>query len=128
MTDAIATTEAFLAEWAKGRDAIRQAVRDYFTPTTTWENVGMSLTTGPDEALAALDGFEANLGMVAMTVDIHSIVALGDKVLTERVDHILTADGSVAASIRIMGIIETSGGKITAWRDYFDTAGLLGGG
>jgi limonene-1,2-epoxide hydrolase len=88
----------------------------------------MSLTTGVDEALAALDGFEANLGMVAMTVDMHSIVALGDKVLTERVDHILTADGSVAASIRIMGIIETSGGKITAWRDYFDTAGLLGGG
>jgi len=39
----------------------------------------------------------------------------------------LGVDGNPAMSIRLMGTFEVAGGKITAWRDYFDTAGLAAG-
>jgi limonene-1,2-epoxide hydrolase len=30
-------------------------------------------------------------------------------------------------SVAVMGIFEVADGKVTGWRDYFDTAGLAGG-
>jgi limonene-1,2-epoxide hydrolase len=88
----------------------------------------MMTTTGPEEAIGLMGGFEAQLGCVTMVVDNLAIAAQGNKVLTERVDHLLKADGSEAMAARVMGIFEVENGKITAWRDYFDTAGMAGGG
>lgn len=121
------TVTAFLDAW-EGPGGIAQAIRDYFTPETVWENVGMSKTTGPDEAMGVLAGFGESADKVAMTVDNLAVAPIGGKVLTERVDHVLGPDGKPAMSIRVMGTFETEGGKITAWRDYFDTAGFGGGG
>jgi len=121
------TVEAFLAAW-DGPGGIAQAIRDYFTPETVWENVGMGETTGPDEAMGVLSAMGGDAAQVDMRVDNLAVAPIGGKVLTERVDHILGPDGQPAMSIRVMGIFETEGGKITAWRDYFDTAGFGGGG
>ena len=49
----------------------------------------------------------------------------GNKVLTERIDHLRNADGDAVMSLAVMGIFEVQGDKITGWRDYFDTAGNL---
>jgi limonene-1,2-epoxide hydrolase len=122
------TVEAFLGACAASKEAMADAFRSYFTPDTIWENVGMMTTTGPEEALAIMDQFEAQLGCVTMVVDNLAIAAQGNKVLTERVDHLLKADGSEAMAARVMGIFEVENGKITAWRDYFDTAGMAAGG
>jgi limonene-1,2-epoxide hydrolase len=62
-----------------------------------------------------------------MRVDNLAVAPIGGKVLTERVDHIIGPDGKPTMSIRVMGIFETQDGKITAWRDYFDTKGFDGG-
>jgi len=121
------TVIAFLDAW-EGQGGIAQAFRDYFTPDTMWENIGMSNTTGPDEAMAVLAGFGESADKVSMRVDNLAVAQIGGKVLTERVDHILDADGKPAMSIPVMGIFETQDGKITAWRDYFDTAGFAGAG
>jgi limonene-1,2-epoxide hydrolase len=51
-----------------------------------------------------------------------TIAADGNKVLTERVDTMVGADGKDMMGIRLMGIFEVEGDKIAAWRDYFDTA------
>jgi len=40
----------------------------------------------------------------------------------------ISADGKDVMGIRLMGIFEVEGGKITAWRDYFDTAAMNAGG
>ncbi len=122
------TVEAFLKACAISKEGMAQAFHDYFTPATIWENVGMMTTTGPEEALALMAQFEAQLGCVTMVVDNLAIAAQGKKVLTERVDHLLKADGSEAMAARVMGIFEVENGKITAWRDYFDTAGMAAGG
>jgi limonene-1,2-epoxide hydrolase len=44
-------------------------------------------------------------------------------VLTERVDHV-DFDGK-RVDARVMGVFETVGDKIVAWRDYFDLGGRV---
>jgi limonene-1,2-epoxide hydrolase len=122
------TVEAFLAACATSKEGMAKAFHDYFTPDAIWENVGLMTTKGPEEAIALMAQFESQLGCVTMVVDNLAIAAQGNKVLTERVDHLLKADGSEAMAARVMGIFEVENGKITAWRDYFDTAGMMGGG
>ena len=53
-----------------------------------------------------------------------AVAETGGKVLTERLDHVLGPDGQPAVTIPVMGIFEVEGGRITSWRDYFDTAGF----
>lgn len=113
-----------LARYATGFDGCCAAMREDFTDRTVWENVGLSLTTGADEAIALMRQFREQLGMDRLEIDVLAAVSLGNSVLTERVDHLLRADGSIIASIRLMGTLEVDDGKIVAWRDYFDTAGF----
>lgn len=127
MSSAIETVNAFLAECAKSKEAMHAAFRNFFTPTTVWENVGMMTTTGAEEAVALMANFESQLGAATLKVDMLAVAAEGGKVLTERLDHMIKPDGSSALSMRVCGIFEVESGKITAWRDYFDTAGMMGG-
>jgi limonene-1,2-epoxide hydrolase len=127
MATPIEIVEAFIAGCGESKDAMVEAYRRYFTPTTIWDNVGMAKTTGPEEAIALMDAFEANMGMATFHVEMLSIAAQGNKVLTERIDILRKADGSDAMTLHVMGIFEVEGGKITAWRDYFDTAGVANG-
>ncbi len=121
------TVRTFLSMW-ETPGGIEKSLRDYFTAATTWENVGMSVTTGPDEAMAVMQGFSAALGMATMWVENLHICASGDTVLTERIDHVRDGAGKTLMSIRVMGAFDVRDGKILAWRDYFDTAGLASGG
>ena len=56
--------------------------------------------------------------MTALPWEIRHIVADGDVVMTERVDHFLVGEKRV--SVECMGIFELREGKIAAWRDYWD--------
>lgn len=49
-----------------------------------------------------------------------AIAADGNRVLTERLDRFVRADGSEVAAAKLMGIFEVEGDCIVAWRDYFD--------
>ena len=116
--------QAFLARWATPGD-LDQSFRDTFTPATVWENVGMAVTTGAEEAIALNRTFETQYGLATIKVDMLAIAAAkgldgGDRVLTERVDHLLRGDGSVIMSARCMGVFEVEDGKIVAWRDFFE--------
>lgn len=104
------------------------AVREFFMPDTVWENVGMAKTTGVDEAVALNAELTRQFGMATIRFEMLAMAETGNSVLTERIDHIVDAGGKVAASFAVAGILEVRDGRIAAWRDYFDTAGLLGGG
>lgn len=84
----------------------------------------MAVTTGIDEAIAFNRTFEAQYGVPAIRVDVLAIAEVSaggvDKVLTERVDHLLDGSGRVIMSARCMGVFEVADGKITAWRDFFE--------
>ena len=124
MPTAIETVTNFLDDCAKGNAELHQAFRTYFTPQTRYENIGWSDTTGIDEAIEIIRTFEKAIGMATFRVDMLAIAADGNRVLTERIDYMVDADGKDFMNLAVMGVFEVSDGKITAWRDYFDTAGF----
>jgi limonene-1,2-epoxide hydrolase len=117
------TVTAFFAATERP-GGLARGVREYFTPDTLWENVGMSKTTGPDQAVGLLAGMGGDPESFAMRVDLLSIAADGGKVLTERVDHILDAEGKSVMVVPVMGVFEVVDGKFALWRDYFDTSAM----
>jgi limonene-1,2-epoxide hydrolase len=116
----------FLDQCGKGKAQLQDAFRTYFTSNTIWENVGLVATRGVDEALAIVDKFELSAGIAHFDVDMLAIAVEGDRVLTERVDRLLTSKGDPVFTLRVMGIFELVDGKIAAWRDYFDPSPLKG--
>ena len=118
------TVATFLDLWDRP-GGLAQAIRDYFTPDAVWENHGFVTSKGIEEAMGVLSGFGQHADSLVMRVDTLAIAAQGGKVLTERVDHIVGPDGKPAISFPVMGIFEvTAQGKLSAWRDYFDTKGF----
>lgn len=98
------------------------AVDRYFTDATVWENHGLLTTTGGPEALGFYREFSQSTGMAAMKIDVLALAESGNKVLTERIDHIIDGNGMEVMTVPVMGIFEIINGRIAAWRDYFDTA------
>jgi limonene-1,2-epoxide hydrolase len=120
------TVTAFLAEWGKSHEAMLASYRDFLTPETVWENIGLSKTTGIAEAMALLSGFDQayDMGLHTVAVDMLHIATAGNVVLTERIDRPLDGSGNELMALRIMGVFEVQDGKIARWRDYFDTSAL----
>lgn len=116
----------FLSTWTRP-GGFAEGVHAAFTPDTVWENVGMSRTVGPEQAIALFEAMGGQVGPMVMRVDTLSMATCGNTVLTERVDHILGPDGTPALSFPVMGAFDVCDGRIVAWRDYFDTAGFVGG-
>jgi limonene-1,2-epoxide hydrolase len=122
MSDPVRVVSEFLDTVSQGADGFARAADAWFTPQTVWENVGMSTTTGPEQALGLMANMAAG-GIHSIRIETLSIAAQGRKVLTERIDYMLDADGATKLPVRCMGVFEVSeDGKITRWADYFDTA------
>ena len=112
------TVTAFYAAFPENDG--KTAIRRWFTPKTVWVNEGVSTTVGIEEAIAFLERPSRSPAVAAVHFDLLAIAADGNRVLTERLDRFVRADGSEIAAARVMGIFEVEGDKIVAWRDYFD--------
>ncbi len=104
----------------------RAAVAQYMSADCAYENVGLTNTVGPAAASTLFDGFNTQMGFASLIIEMNGLVAAGNTVMTERVDHLDDANGKRLMSLRVMGVFEVSGEKITAWRDYFDTVPFRG--
>lgn len=113
-----AALKDFFATWEVGGAALHGAVRRLFMPETVYENVGMSRTVGPDEAIALMDEFERRGGYAGIVVETLHQAEAGDVILNERVDQLIAADGREIMSFRLVGVFEFKDGKLVAWRDY----------
>ena len=88
----------------------------YFTEDAIWWNSPWQPVKGRTAIRDTLRrGAER---MPALQWEILHIIALGDVVMTERVDHFLFKDAWI--KVPCMGIFELHDGKIAAWRDYWD--------
>lgn len=104
----------FIAAW-EARDLER--IVALMTPDALYHNIPMQPARGHAEIRAMLAGFLANA--TAVRWEIHHIAENEDGVvLTERTDNFEM--GPKTLSLRVMGTFEFRGGKIAAWRDYFD--------
>ena len=106
---------AFCASW-ESKEV--NEIMAYFAPDAIYHNIPMAPLRGHEE----IEGFLSFLGMVkAISFEILVLLADDHRVFTERVDHFEMPDGKTI-DLPVCGILEIEGGKITAWRDYFDAA------
>lgn len=110
-----------LSELGKSSESARETIRKWFTDETRWENVGLRVTNGVDEAIAFHDQYDDEDGLETIEANILNIVEDGNKVLMERTDTMRRRNGSLIASFPVMSFMEFDGDKIVQWRDYFDT-------
>jgi limonene-1,2-epoxide hydrolase len=103
----------FIALWPQGDTA---KLASFFSEDAVYHNIPMDPIKGRGAIEAALAGF---MGMVQqIRFDTIHLVAEGDIVMTERVDHFISPERTI--SLPVMGTFEVHDGLITAWRDYFD--------
>ncbi len=81
-----------------------------------YQNVGYSTIRGRARTMKLLRGMEGRAGF---EVKIHRIAVNGSSVLTERTDVLVL--GPVRLQFWVCGVFEVRDGRITLWRDYFDT-------
>ncbi len=93
-----------------------EAVIDSFTEDAVYHNIPMEAAQGKAAIRSVLTQIMGDSEEVQW--DVLNIADEGGVVLTERVDKFKV--NGVWAEIPVMGVFEVSGGKVAAWRDYFD--------
>ena len=104
----------FCAAWEKGDIA---AIAGFFTDDAIYHNMPIQPIQGKDAIKGVIEQFMAPFERAEFIVT--HIAAAGDVVLTERIDRFF---GAKTVELPVMGTFEIKGGKIAAWRDYFDLA------
>lgn len=109
---------SFFAAWET--DGFVPAFERYMAPHATWHNTGFPACTGREAYMALLREYLRFSQMPFGRVEIRSLAVDGNKVLTERIDHLFDAAGTRAHSAAIMGTLEVENGLIVRYADYFD--------
>jgi limonene-1,2-epoxide hydrolase len=104
--------------------AAQAAVRKNFAEDCVWHQSGLPTTTGPEEAVALLDGLVESIGLERIEVEYLHVVSNEDAVFTERLDWMVSKDGARLGPVVVVSVAEFRDGKISVWRDYFDTSGF----
>ena len=99
---------------AKDWGAIRAALAD----DVAYHNIPMPVVNGADAAVATLKQFIGAAEAIEWIVVAIAEYAQG-RILNERLDK-FTLPGGKMIALPVCGVFEFAGGKITAWRDYFD--------
>ena len=124
MESPIEVVRRFCAAWSDGMEANDLAA--FFTDDAVYHNIPFAPVIGTEAIEKNIVSFvrpgkAAAPGVVPVeSIDfrIINIAANGPVVMTERVDVFKLPDRSF--ELPVMGTFEVSGGKIKAWRDYFD--------
>jgi limonene-1,2-epoxide hydrolase len=115
VADPTKVVQDFCRAW-EARD--QERIVEAFTDDGVYHNMPMPPAVGKD-AIRNLLGVILTPAQ-GVTFEVKNIAAAGDVVLTERVDTFQM--GGKTVTLPVMGAFEVRGGKIAAWRDYFDLA------
>ena len=105
--------QSMLAAWSPMDIA---KIADFFTEDAVYVNVPTSTVRGQAELRASLAQIEQVSS--AHAFEILKVAAAGGLVFAERIDRYEIAGQPFAPPV--VGVFEVRGGKIAAWRDYFD--------
>jgi limonene-1,2-epoxide hydrolase len=107
--------DAFIAAW-KQRDV--EKIMGFFTDDAVYSNVPIEPENRGKEAIRkAIDGFASMASGIEFVVH-HQAESPRGAVLNERTDRFKLDERWI--ELPVMGVFELRGGKISAWRDYFD--------
>jgi len=105
---------SFIEAWNRN-DA--DAVMTHFTDDAVYHNIPVEPVQGLEEIRKTIDGFAGMSEEIKW--ELHAIAEdENGSVFTERTDSFKI--GGKWVGIPVMGIFEVKGGKVSAWRDYFD--------
>jgi limonene-1,2-epoxide hydrolase len=107
-----------------GADAMAAQIRALFTDDCVWHQPSLATTTGPDEAIAIVESWGAAFS--TFELEVKHVASTDDAVLVERVDVFKREDGSTFLALPVVGVAEFRDGKITEWREYYDSAAVPG--
>ena len=110
----------FCEAWS-ARPLDAQALAGYFSDDAVYHNIPIDPVIGPEAIRTFIEGFLT--GIDSVEFQLRAIAADGDVVLTERVD-VFVAPGK-RLELPVMGTFELRGGRIAAWRDYFDLQSFM---
>ena len=118
MESPIEVVRRFCAAWSDDMGAAELAA--FFTEDAVYHNIPLEPVTGKENIAQTITSVlrPGPLGIESIDFRVINIAASGPVVLTERVDVFKLPGKSV--ELPVMGTFEVSGGKISAWRDYFD--------
>ena len=109
----------FCAAWSDNLGPTELAA--FFTDDAVYHNIPVAPVVGREAIADTIASFirPGPPGIERIDFRVINIAADGPIVMTERVDVFTLPDRSF--ELPVMGTFEISAGKITAWRDYFDT-------
>ncbi|MGH7815206.1 MAG: SgcJ/EcaC family oxidoreductase [Candidatus Binataceae bacterium] len=114
-TEAEKVVTAFIDAWPR-RDV--EELLEFFTDDAVYHNIPMQAARGKEAIRAVINMFLPMAKSVEFKI-LHT-VASGNVVMNERVD--IFDLGGKKIELPVAGVFEVTGGKISAWRDYFDLA------
>ncbi len=118
MESPIEVVRRFCAAWSDDMGAVELAA--FFTEDAVYHNIPQAPVTGREDIANTIASVlrPGPPGIEGIDFRVINIAANGPVVMTERVDVFRLPDRSF--ELPVMGTFEVSGGKINAWRDYFD--------
>jgi limonene-1,2-epoxide hydrolase len=119
MESPIDTVRRFCAAWSDNLTSAELAA--FFTDDAVYHNIPLDPIVGRVAIADNIDSFIRPGAPGIEKIDLRVIhIASNDPiVMTERMDVFTLSDR--AFELAVMGTFEISGGKIKAWRDYFDS-------
>ena len=120
MENPIEVVRRFCAAWSENVGAAELAA--FFTDDAVYHNIPLAPVAGREAIANTIASFirPGAPGIESIEFRVVNIAANGPVVMTERVDVFTLPDRSF--ELPVMGTFEVSDGKISAWRDYFNTA------
>ena len=118
MESPIEVVHTFCAAWSDNIGTVELAA--FFTDDAVYHNIPQAPVTGREAIANTIDWFirPGPPGIESIEFRVINIAANGPVVMSERVDVFRLPDKSF--ELQVMGTFEVTGGKINAWRDYFD--------
>ena len=92
----------------------------YLSADVLYHNIPWEPVTGHAGVRQVLDPFIHGANCAITRMDIKNTTSSGNVVMNERVE--TWVKGSVRLELPVVGAFELKDGKITKWRDYFDSA------
>ena len=119
MESPIDLVRRFCTAWSDNLGTAELAA--FFTDDAVYHNIPMAPVTGREAIAKNIASFirPGAPGIEAIQFRVINIAANGPVVMTERVDVFKLPHKSF--ELPVMGTFEVRDGKISAWRDYFDT-------
>ena len=97
-------------------------VVSYLSEDVVYHNIPWAPVTGHAGVRQVLDPFVHGANCALVRMDIKNTTSSGDTVMNERLE--TWAKGTVRLELPVVGVFEVKNGKITHWRDYFDSTSV----